>query len=126
MMETALLDIVTPETVGDPMGQRKWVRCSLHKLSHGLAQAGYAASTSTVSRLLKSMTTRCGSTCKSKKPARTIQTVILHSTALKRKQKRCGGWLGDPQCRHAEASIDGGFQERWLGLVAAPHRGQRA
>jgi len=41
------------ETAGDPMGQRKWVRRSLRKLSHGLAQAGYAASAPTVSRLLK-------------------------------------------------------------------------
>jgi hypothetical protein len=39
-METELLDLVTPETAGDPMGQRKWVRSSLRKLSHGLAQAG--------------------------------------------------------------------------------------
>jgi hypothetical protein len=52
-MATELLDLVTPETAGDPMGQRKWVRSSLRKLSHGLAQAGYAASAPTVSRLLK-------------------------------------------------------------------------
>jgi Rhodopirellula transposase DDE domain len=52
-METALLDLVTPETAGDPMGQRKWVRSSLRQLRHGLAQAGYAASAPTVSRLLK-------------------------------------------------------------------------
>jgi len=52
-MATALLDLVTPETAGDPMGQRKWVRSSLRQLSHGLAQAGYAASAPTVSRLLK-------------------------------------------------------------------------
>ncbi len=52
-MDTALLDLVTPETAGDPMGQRKWVRSRLRQLSHGLAQAGYAASAPTVSRLLK-------------------------------------------------------------------------
>ena len=52
-METELLDLVTPETAGDPRGQRKWVRSSLRKLSHGLAQAGHAASAPTVSRLLK-------------------------------------------------------------------------
>ena len=52
-METELLDLVTPETAGDPMGKRKWVRSSLRKLSHGLAQAGYSASAPTVSRLLK-------------------------------------------------------------------------
>lgn len=39
-METALLDLVTPETAGDPMGQRKWVRSRLRQRSHGLAQAG--------------------------------------------------------------------------------------
>jgi hypothetical protein len=52
-METELLDLVTPETAGDPMGKRQWVRSSLRKLSHGLAPAGYAASAPTVSRLLK-------------------------------------------------------------------------
>jgi Rhodopirellula transposase DDE domain len=52
-METALLDLVTPATAGDPMGQRKWVRSRLRTRSHGLAQAGDAASAPTVSRLLK-------------------------------------------------------------------------
>ena len=52
-METELLDLVTPETAGDPMGQRKWGRSRLRKRSHGLAPAGYAASAPTVSRLLK-------------------------------------------------------------------------
>jgi Rhodopirellula transposase DDE domain len=52
-MATALLDLVTPATAGDPMGQRQWVRSRLRQLSHGLAQAGDAASAPTVSRLLK-------------------------------------------------------------------------
>ena len=48
-----LLEIVTPETAGDPMGQRKWVRSSLRKLSQRLAQAGHAVSAPTISRLLQ-------------------------------------------------------------------------
>ena len=52
-METELLQLVTPETAGDPMGKRKWVRSSLRKLSQRLAQAGHAVSAPTVSRLLQ-------------------------------------------------------------------------
>jgi hypothetical protein len=52
-METHLLEIVTPETAGDPMGSRKWLRSSLRKLSQRLAHMGHAASAPTVSRLLK-------------------------------------------------------------------------
>jgi Rhodopirellula transposase DDE domain len=48
-----LLEIVTPETAGDPMGARKWVRSSLRKLSQRLAHVGHAASAPTVSRLLE-------------------------------------------------------------------------
>lgn len=46
------MDLVTPATAGDPMGQRKWVRSRRRTLSHGLAPAGDAASAPTVSRLL--------------------------------------------------------------------------
>jgi hypothetical protein len=53
LMETELLQLVTPETAGDPMGKRKWVRSSLRKLSQRLAQAGHAVSAPTVSRLLQ-------------------------------------------------------------------------
>src|SRR6266403_6173034 len=52
-METPLLEIVAPETAGDPMGARKWVRSSLRKLSQRLAQTGHGASAPTISRLLK-------------------------------------------------------------------------
>ena len=52
-METSLLEIVTPETAGDPMGARKWRRSSLRMLSQRLAHLGHAASAPTVSRLLK-------------------------------------------------------------------------
>ena len=53
MLEAELLGIVTPETAGDPMGARKWVRSSLRRLSQRLAQAGHPASAPTVSRLLQ-------------------------------------------------------------------------
>lgn len=52
-METHLWEIVAPETAGDPMCERKWVRSSLCKLRHCLARAGHAVSAPTVSRLLK-------------------------------------------------------------------------
>jgi len=47
------LEIVAPETAGDPMGARKWVRSSLRKLRQRLAQTGHIASAPTISRLLK-------------------------------------------------------------------------
>ena len=52
MLEAKLLEIVAPETAGDPMGARKWVRSSLRRLSQRLAQAGHPASAPTSSRLL--------------------------------------------------------------------------
>jgi hypothetical protein len=48
-----LLELVAPETAGDPMGARKWVRSSLRQLSQRLADLGHAASAPTVGRLLK-------------------------------------------------------------------------
>ena len=53
MIEKTLLDLVEPETAGDPMGEQKWLRSSLRALSARLAQAGHKASAPTVSRLLK-------------------------------------------------------------------------
>lgn len=53
MIEAALLDMVEPETAGDPMSAQKWVRRSLRSLSERLRQAGHAASAPTVRRLLK-------------------------------------------------------------------------
>lgn len=50
-MATDLLEIVTPETAGDPMATRKWVRSSLRRLSQRLAHLGHAARPPTVSRL---------------------------------------------------------------------------
>jgi Rhodopirellula transposase DDE domain len=52
-MALPLLEMVTPETAGDPTGARKWVRRSLHKRSQQLAHAGHAVSPPTISRLLK-------------------------------------------------------------------------
>jgi hypothetical protein len=48
-----LLDMVEPETAGDPMGEQKWLRSSLRSLSDRLSHAGHKASAPTVSRLLK-------------------------------------------------------------------------
>jgi hypothetical protein len=52
-METHLLESVTPETAGDPIGERTWVRSSLRKLRQRLAHMGHGVSAPTVSRLLK-------------------------------------------------------------------------
>lgn len=52
-MEAHLLEIVAPETAGNPTNQRKWVRSSLRKLSKRLGRAGHAVSAPTVARLLR-------------------------------------------------------------------------
>jgi len=53
MIEEVLLEMVEPETAGDPMSEHKWMRSSLRSLSTRLHHAGYDASAPTVSRLLK-------------------------------------------------------------------------
>lgn len=52
-MEAVLLEMVEPETAGNPMSEQKWVRSSLRSLSGRLAQAGHAVSAPTISRILK-------------------------------------------------------------------------
>jgi Rhodopirellula transposase DDE domain len=47
-----LLEIVAPETAGDPTSEQKWVRSSLRTLSQRLGAAGHAVSPPTVGRLL--------------------------------------------------------------------------
>ncbi len=49
---TTLAAIIEPETAGDPMSDRKWVRRSLRYLSRRLDEAGHQASPPTVRRLL--------------------------------------------------------------------------
>jgi len=48
-----LLNLVEPETAGDPMREHKWLRSSLRSLSERLKQAGHQARAPTVSRLLQ-------------------------------------------------------------------------
>jgi Rhodopirellula transposase DDE domain len=48
-----LLNLVEPETAGDPMSEQKWLRSSLRSLSERLEQVGHQASAPTVSRLLQ-------------------------------------------------------------------------
>lgn len=45
--------MVEPETAGEPMNERKWIRSSLESLSRRLKQDGHGVSAPTVSRLLK-------------------------------------------------------------------------
>jgi hypothetical protein len=47
--------MVEPETAGDPMTKRKWVRRSLRTLAAQLASEGHKASAPTVARLLRKM-----------------------------------------------------------------------
>lgn len=48
-----MLELVEPETAGEPMSERKWIRSSLQTLSHRLKEDGHRVSAPTVSRLLK-------------------------------------------------------------------------
>jgi len=52
---TALQEVVAPETAGDPMSARKWVRRSLRWVSACLAARGQVASRPTVRRLLDAL-----------------------------------------------------------------------
>lgn len=49
---TALAALIEPETAGDPMSDRRWVRSSLRRLSRCLREVGHRASPPTVRRLL--------------------------------------------------------------------------
>jgi hypothetical protein len=51
----ALECLLSDETAGDPMGERKWVRSSLRRLSAQLKAQGHPVGYSTVQRLLKKM-----------------------------------------------------------------------
>ena len=57
-IEDALRSLAEAETGGDPMGEQKWVRPSLHRLSQELSNQGHEASPTTVGRLLKKWSTR--------------------------------------------------------------------
>src|SRR5262249_14945338 len=52
---TALEELIENEMAGDPMGEARWVRVTLHRLSEQLKQRGHQASPNTVGRLLKQM-----------------------------------------------------------------------
>ncbi len=54
-IESALEQMLTNETAGDPMSDQKWIRTSTHELSKRLAETGHKASAGTVCRLLKKM-----------------------------------------------------------------------
>jgi len=47
------LELVEPETAGEPESERKWIRSSLQTLSRRLKEDGHGVSAPTVSRLLK-------------------------------------------------------------------------
>jgi hypothetical protein len=51
----ALEQLIENDVAGDPMGEAKWVRTSLARLSEQLAEKGHPASTGTVRRLLNLM-----------------------------------------------------------------------
>jgi hypothetical protein len=52
---TTLEQLVENDVAGDPMGEAKWVRASLRRLSEQLAERGHRASMMTVRRLLVQM-----------------------------------------------------------------------
>ena len=49
------MDLVAPETAGDPMSEQTWVRSSLRSVSARLQEAGHAVSPPTVGRLLRGL-----------------------------------------------------------------------
>lgn len=49
------MELVVPETAGDPMSEQKWVRSSLRHLSKRLEHLGHLASPPTVGRLLRKL-----------------------------------------------------------------------
>src|SRR5262249_36674749 len=51
----ALERLLKDETAGDPMGEQKWVRSSLRRLSARLKEEGHPVAFSTVRQLLKKM-----------------------------------------------------------------------
>lgn len=53
VLETDLLDIVSPNTAGDPMGSRKWLNCRLVDIQERLAERDHEVSLPVISRLLK-------------------------------------------------------------------------
>ena len=53
LLETDLREIVTPETAGDPMTPRKWIRSRWRRRRQRLADRGHTVSAPTVRRLLK-------------------------------------------------------------------------
>jgi len=54
-IESALEELLSNETAGDPMNEQKWIRTSTHELSKRLTETGHKVSASTVCRLLKKM-----------------------------------------------------------------------
>jgi hypothetical protein len=55
MLETTLSNLVEDEVAGDPMSDKKWIRCSLRKLSQLLVEQEKVLGRSTIRRLLKKM-----------------------------------------------------------------------
>ncbi len=52
---STLEQLIENDVAGDPMGEAKWIRASLRRLSEQLAEKGHHASPTTVGRLLKQM-----------------------------------------------------------------------
>ncbi len=49
-----MLDIVAPQTAGDPISGQKWVNCRLSDIRQQLDQRGHLVSKPVISRLLRS------------------------------------------------------------------------
>jgi hypothetical protein len=52
---TAIEHILENDIAGDPMSEKKWVRCSTKKIGNRLKEVGYHVCSTTVSRLLKDL-----------------------------------------------------------------------
>jgi hypothetical protein len=54
-VNAALSELVSEETAGDPMSEKKWQRSSLRQLEKPMGESGHGVSHSTIGSLLKSM-----------------------------------------------------------------------
>lgn len=77
-LSSALIDLVEPETAGDPMGPTKWLRSSLRHIRDQLCQMGHRISPPIIRRLLKARkyslkANRKGKESRSQSPERNAQ-----------------------------------------------------
>jgi len=86
-LETDLLDIVSPNTAGDPMSSRKWLNCRLVDIQERLAERDHRVSPPVIRRLLKKYDYRLRANVKEREgkqhPDRNRQFEYVHEQETK-------------------------------------------